>query len=328
MSYFAGVDLGGTKIAGVILKSLGGETVLQKRIPTDAHLGPDSVLGRIADALKEMCSELGIEPQTLSGIGCGLPAVIDFERGTTLLMPNLPGDWLNKPVTDILNGLLGCTVSLINDARAFTLAEANLGSGRGARNVVCFTVGTGIGGGITLNGELYLGLDRKAGEFGHQTIDPNGPICGCGNHGCLEALASGPAITAQGIKAVLQGMSTKIGALVQQDITRITPEVIMRAAEMDDALAREILWRAGNYLGIGMANVATILCPERVVVGGGVARLGEWIMEPARAAMRERCRTAPLDKISVVLAELGGESGAIGAAIWAMQREHAFTVNP
>ncbi len=311
MNYFAGVDLGGM--------------VLQKRITTDAHLGPDSVLGRIADVIKEMCGELGIVPTALGGIGCGMPAVIDFERGTTLLMPNLPGDWLNRPVANHLNGLLGCSVSLINDARAFTLAEANLGSGHGARNVVCFTVGTGIGGGITLNGELYLGLDSKAGEFGHQTIDPNGPLCGCGNRGCLEALASGPAITAQGIRAMLQGMSTKIGALVQQDITRMTPEIIMRAAEMDDPVAREILWRAGNYLGIGIANLVTILCPERVIIGGGVARLGAWIIEPARAAVLERCHTAPLDKINIVPAKLGGESGAMGAAIWAMQREHAFT---
>lgn len=326
MSYFAGIDLGGTKIAGVILKAPTGEMVSQTRVPTAAHLGPDSVLERIAELVRSMCREIEHDPATLAGIGCGMPAVIDFDQGRTLLMPNLPGNWFEKPVTRILNESLGCSVSLINDARAFTLAEANLGSGRGARNVVCFTVGTGIGGGITLNGELYLGLESKAGEFGHQTVDPNGPLCGCGNHGCLEALASGPAITAQAVRAMLQGMSTKISALAEQDTTRVSPEIIMRAAEQVDPVARDILWRAGNYLGIGIANVVTLLCPERVIVGGGVTRLGNWILEPARAAVRERCHTAPLDKISIVLAGLGDESGAIGAAIWAMQRERAFNI--
>lgn len=323
MSIYAGIDLGGTKIAVTLLGSEGGadgETrIAQHSQPTQAHEGPDAVLRRIADAFAQTCHAAGIDPAQVGAVGLGVPAVIDLPRGMTLLMPNLPGNWFEKPVVGILSGLVGRPVWLVNDARAFTLAEANLGAGRGAQTVVCFTVGTGIGGGIALGGRLHLGRDARAAEFGHQTIDPNGPPCGCGNRGCLESLVSGPAIAAMGIRAVLQGVTTEIGRLVNQDITQITPEMIKRAAEAGDSVAREILERAGTYLGIGVSNVTTLLSPDRVVIGGGVAALGVWIFDPVRAVMRRRCTTVDVEHIELVRAALGGEAGAIGAALWAKQ---------
>lgn len=319
--YTIGIDLGGTKIAGAILDVHKGTLVARKVIPTQAHEGPDSVLSRIATLVFALIDEFGAG-KSIGALGIGVPAVIDVDNGLTLLMPNLPGDWAGKQIVKILARKLDRPVWLINDARAFTLAEATWGAGRGAQTVVCFTIGTGIGGGIALNGQLHLGLDASAGELGHQTIDPHGPPCGCGNNGCLESMASGPAITALGIKAVLQGATTEIGKLVGQDITRITPETIMQAATLGDLVAREILERVGGYLGIGIANLVTILSPERVVIGGGVAALGDWLLNPAREVVKKRCRTAPITRIEIVRAALGDDAGVIGAALWAGQHEN------
>src|SRR5437763_15827239 len=159
MARFVGIDLGGTKIAAVLLDA--GNIIHQKTVLTQAHEGPDAVLKRAAALAGSLCHEANVAWSTIGGLGFGVPAVIDFERGQTLLMPNLPGDWPGKPVVTILEKLLGCPVWLVNDARAFTLAEANLGAGRGAKTVVCFTVGTGVGGGIALHGQLHLGLDSR-----------------------------------------------------------------------------------------------------------------------------------------------------------------------
>jgi glucokinase len=223
----------------------------------------------------------------------------------------------------ILRRLLGCPVYLINDARAFTLAEATIGAGKGTASCAGITLGTGIGGGIAINGRLYLGVTGSAGEFGHHTIDVYGTPDGTGNPGGWEAMASGPAIAAMGMKAVAQGITTKIGELVDFDLNEITPEVIARAADMGDAVAQRILQTAGFYLGTGIANVIIMLAPERVVIGGGMAHLGDWIMEPIHDTLKQRVHTVPLDRVQIVPAALGAEAGVIGAAIWASQQGQA-----
>src|SRR5258706_1913253 len=256
--YFAGVDLGGTKIAGVLMDSTSTKPFVEGIEPTAAQQGPYEVLDRIAGLVRRLCAEAGYEHEALAAVGLGVPAVIDYEQGRTLLMPSLPGDWAGLPAAKLLRDRLDRPIWLVNDARAFALAEATYGAGQGASVVACFTVGTGIGGGLVINGRLHMGLGGSAAEFGHQTLEPNGPLCGCGNHGCLEALASGPAIATAGIKAVLQGLNTEIGRLVDHDITQITPATIKMAAEHGDMVAREILDQAGNYLGIGISNVITL----------------------------------------------------------------------
>jgi glucokinase len=317
---FAGIDLGGTKIAAVLQHDDSYETRRQLTSPTEAHEGPRKVVDRIAQVVQQVCSDAGYSPHSLGGIGVGVPAVIDYDAGHTLLMPNLPGDWKGFPVAAILTEKLGCPVWLVNDARAFALAEATYGAGQGASVVACFTVGTGVGGGLVISGKLHMGLQGSAGEFGHQTIVAQGPLCGCGNHGCLETLASGPAIAAAGVKAVLQGLNSEIGVLVDHDITRITPAIVKTAAERGDLIAREILEQAGEYLGIGISNVITLFAPNRVIIGGGVAALGDWIFAPIRATVLNRCKTVPVDQIAILPAALGQYAGAIGAFIWSRQR--------
>jgi glucokinase len=320
MSYYVGVDLGGTKIAGGLLDSDAQQLTARKIITTEANNGPDAVLKRIAGLVRSLCEDAGLPIDSIAGVGLGVPATLDLEHGTTLLLPNMPGDWNGKPVVSILTQELGVPVSLINDARAFTLAEANLGAARGAHIVAGITLGTGIGGGIAVDGRILLGINGAAGEFGHHTIDMHGPPDGSGNAGGFEGYGSGPAIAAMGAKAVMQGITTRIGDLVNFDLNRITPGVILQAAEEGDPIAQEILERAGFYLGTGLANIITILAPNKVVIGGGLVALGDWIMKPMHTTIEQRCHTVPLDQVEIVLAALGGDAGVIGAAVWASQQ--------
>lgn len=320
MSHYIGIDLGGTKIAGAVFDAAAGQMVVRETIPTQAHEGPDAVLLRIAEHARALARQAGLEMRQISGVGVGVPATFDWDTGTIWLIPNLPGAWLNKPAGAILNQHLGVPISLVNDARAFTLAEATLGAGKGYPSVVGITLGTGIGGGIVIDGRLYRGLTGAAGEFGHHTIDMHGLPDGSGNPGGWESLGSGPAIAAMGMKFVVQGATTRIGELAGFDFNRITPEILLQAAEAGDAVAQDVLRRGGEYIGVGLANVLIMLAPYCVVIGGGLARLGHWIHDPMMETVRQRVHTIPLDQVAIVPAALGGEAGVYGAAIWAQQR--------
>lgn len=320
MSAYIGIDLGGTKIGGALYDAAIGRVEVTATIPTEAHAGPDAVIERIAVHARSLCDRVGLPVGQIRGLGLGVPASFDPEAGEITVIPNLPGNWYRKPVVRLLREALGIPVTLINDARAFTLAEATLGAGRGAASVVGVTLGTGIGGGVVINGRLYLGVDGSAGEAGHHSIDMHGLPDGTGNPGGWESLASGPALASLGMKAVAQGITTRIGELVDFDLNAITPEVIARAADEGDELARSILKTYGFYLGTGMSNLLILFAPECLVIGGGVARLGHWIMDPMHEEIRRRVKTVPLNKVRIVEAALGGDAGAIGAAVWASQQ--------
>lgn len=318
---FVGVDLGGTKIAAAIFdpetRTVSGDLV----VSTYVQDGPDGVLRQIADTVRQVCAGAGVPLGDVAGMGVGMPATFDLEKGETLVLPNIPGDWWRRPVGPILRDNLGMPVALVNDARSFTLAEANLGAGRGYGCVVGITLGTGIGGGIAIDGRLHLGFGGAAGEVGHHSIDYNGLPDGTGNPGGWEAYGSGPAIAALGVKAVMQGVNTQIGRIAGYDLNRITPRVILEAAQMGDEVAQDILQRAGEYIGVGLANVVTIVAPHCVVIGGGVAELGEAILEPVRACLLRRCRTVPVESLAIKKAELGTRAGVIGAALQAWQQQ-------
>jgi glucokinase len=292
-------------------------------VPTRGQEGPDGVLKQIGELVRMVCERADVPLAAIGGVGVGMPATFDLEKGQTLLLPNIPGDWWGKPVVSILQADLDRPVALVNDARSFTLAEATLGAGRGYDCVFGLTLGTGIGGGIAINGKLHLGLSGSAGEVGHHSIDHQGVPDGSGNPGGWEAYASGPAIAAMGVKAVMQGITTQIGGLVNYDLNLITPGVILQAAEQGDAIARDILRTAGEYIGAGLSNVIIILAPHCVVIGGGVAELGEWIMEPMRASIARRCKTVPVDQIAIKRAALGSQAGVFGAALQVWQQINA-----
>jgi len=315
--HYVGVDLGGTTITAGAVNVVSGEVLGRQQIPTLGKEGPDAVIARMVDLVHAVIADAGLRKEDVGGIGVGLPGVLDMERGITVFLPNLPGGWRNVPLKATMESGTGLPTYLLNDVRSFTLGEKTFGAGRDVDTLVCVAIGTGIGGGMVINGKLHMGLDGTAGEIGHQVIDPYGPPCSCGSRGCLETFASGPAITAMALKAISHGRMTKIAEMVSYDLNRVTPEIVYRAAQDGDPVAKDIYERAGFYLGVGIANLITVLSPQMVVIGGGVAQAGDLLLEPVRRTIRERVHVTPLDKVQIVPAELGTNAGLIGAAVWA-----------
>jgi glucokinase len=283
-----GLDLGGTNIKSAVVDD--ELRVLATDIcPTGAAGGEDAVLARVAELGRATAAPFG-EPAT---VGLALPGHFDAAQGTGVLLPNLGGDWVGRPIAGPVGGALGAPVTLVNDVRALTLAELRLGAGRGASDIVCIALGTGVGGGVVIGGRVHLGLGH-AGEIGHTTVDPDGPLCGCGNRGCLDRMASAESI------AAAAGAPTVAEAAA--------------AARAGDPAARAAFAQAGVYVGRVLAGAVVLLWPERIVVGGGVADAGDALFGPLRAELRRRACVAP--EIPVVRAELGTHAGAVGAALW------------
>lgn len=312
---YASVDLGGTNIAGVFAGG-DGRVVCEKKVPTQAHEGPEAVLNRVAQLVNGLAGESGGRPVAL---GMGVPGLADLQRGVTKFLPNLPTQWRDVPVRDLLSPQVGCPVYLLNDVRMATLGELVFGHGRTARTMVFFALGTGIGGGVAVDGKLRLGPLGAAGELGHQTILPDGPRCGCGSHGCLEALASGPALAAEGVRLMLSGQAPRLHELVHGEASAVTPKEMAAAAEAGDLAIQEAIVRAAGYLGIAVANVVTILHPDLVVLGGGVAAIGSLLFDTVRRTVRERVRMFPTDGVEIKPSLLGEQAGALGGIALAMR---------
>jgi len=315
-----GCDLGGTNLRAGIVDPVSGRVSHLHSTPTLARESHSPVMQRMAELIEHTIQDAGLSKGDIGGIGIGVPGVLDLERGLTLFLPNLPGTWPNVPLRDTIAGATGLPTELLNDVRSITYGEWRFGAGQGVDNMACFAIGTGIGGGLVINGKLHLGIGGTGGELGHQVIDFNGPVCGCGNRGCLEAFASGPAIAAMGIKAVIQGRTTIIGELVEFDSNRITPEVIADAAELGDEVAKSILEEAGFYIGVAAVNVCVSIGPRKIVIAGGVSRIGEPLLEPIRRTIQEQVTIMPVEQVEVVQATLGDNAGVIGVALWAQEK--------
>ena len=291
-----GLDLGGTNVKWALVERNGEAAVVAEgSAETRAADGPTRVVERLAEVGTEALGDTRAD-----SIGIGLPGVFDAARGTATFLPNLPGDWDGVHVAGPVGAALAAPATVVNDARAFAFGELSVGAARGCRTVVFVTLGTGVGGGVAVDGRLHLGLGT-AGELGHQTVIADGPLCTCGNHGCVETLACAGAITAAGGGA--------------------TVEEVVEKAHAGDPRAGDALERAARYLGLALANTVLVLAPERIVVGGGVVAAGGLLLEPLREELRTRVRVAPVERVDVVRSALGPGAGAIGAALWAME-EH------
>jgi glucokinase len=315
MNCFASADLGGTTVACGI-GDAEGRLMAESSIPTEAIEGPAAVLERIAAELIRLACAAGATP---SGAGVGIPGRVDLRAGITRFCPNLPTQWRDVPAASVLSERLRCPVYLLNDARLATLGELAFGEGRNARTMLFFTLGTGIGGGVAIGGKLHLDEMGAAGELGHQTILSDGPLCGCGNRGCLEALASGPALAAEGVRLLRAGLAPVLHEVVAGDAGRVTPKTMGEAAARGDANVLEAIRRTGRYLGIGVANLVTALHPELVVFGGGVAALGETLFAEVRAEMIRRVRMFPVDDVRITASRLGDKAGLYGGLALAMR---------
>jgi len=313
---YASVDLGGTKIAGALARG-GDEILAEERVPTHSHEGPQAVLERIAALVLELSQRAGESP---SAVGMGVPGLVDTAAGVTKFCPNLPTQWRNVPAGEILADRIGCPVFLLNDARTATLGEFTFGHGRGVDTMVFFTVGTGIGGGIVVDGKLRLGPMDAAGELGHQTLQPDGPLCGCGNRGCLESLASGPAMVAEGVRLLHSGLAPLLFEMVSGNAAAVTPKEMGAAARAGDRLVEAAIDRCAGWLGIGVANLVTALHPDVVVIGGAVAGLDDLLLKPLRAVVRERVRMFPVDGVRIERSLLGEKAGLLGGIALAASR--------
>jgi glucokinase len=317
MKKYIGCDLGGTNVRAAIVDVEAGSVLHQMSVPTLAREGHDAVMKRMAELCHQLISSAGMTKDEIGGIGIGAPGVLDLEKGETLFLPNLHGTWPHVPLRDTIRELTGLPTALLNDVRSITNGEWRFGAGRGVDTVAVFAIGTGIGGGLVINGQLHLGIGGTGGELGHITIDFNGPRCGCGKYGCLEAYASGPAIAAMGLKAVTQGLTTQIAERSGYDLNRITPKLIAEAARAGEEIALDIYEKAGFYLGVTAANVCVAIGPRRIIIAGGVARAGDLLLNPIRRTLQERVSVMPVEQVEVVQSQLDDNAGVIGVACWA-----------
>jgi len=305
------IDIGGTKLAAGIVDTE-GRILARGEVPTLAAEGLEPVLGRIVGLGRDLLSRPEVADVSVHRVGVGCAGPVDLKAGIVFNPPNLPG-WLRVPLIDHLQEALALPAVLENDANAAALGEFRYGAGKGARSIVYLTVSTGIGGGIILEGKIWHGLKDSAGEIGHMTVCPDGPLCGCGNRGCLEAMASGTSIARRAREAVAAGRQTGLS-----EIPALTSADVVRLAQAGDVVAREVWDSAVTYLGIGVAAVITILAPERVVIGGGVTRAGDFLFDSLREHLRRRVKLVPVESVAILPAALGPDVGILGAAAVAL----------
>lgn len=319
--YFAGVDFGGTKIATVVADAR-GNIVAEAVIPTHSQDGPAQAVNRTCRLLDDLCREHSLE---ILAIGIGLPGLVDPEAGAIVFLPNLPEQWRGYKIAAAFALHSQRPVALLNDARMAALGEFTFGNPLASQDMLFVTVGTGIGGGLVLDGKLRLGAFGAAGEIGHHTILPQGPPCSCGGRGCLETLVSGPALAAAGSRLMQEGRAPKLKELVAGDPGKITATQMVLAAERGDQAVAEAIRQAAEYLGVGIANAVTISAVRNVVIGGGLSVLGELLLEPVRKEILARVRMFPAEVVKVSCSVLGDKSGALGGVALAVQEYNLTT---
>lgn len=304
------VDLGGTNIkAGLVDRN--GDILKQAGVPTMAHEGPERVVDRIADLARDL---RGKDTEGLVGIAVGAPGPLHPTSGLIYTTPNMPG-WENFQLRDALRKRLDMRVEVENDANCAALGESWKGAGREARTMILLTLGTGIGGGILIDGRPINGSQMAAGEVGHTVINFNGPKCNCGNHGCLEAYCGTPGIVSRAWEHLEKpGTVSVLRDWAGDDRFNLTPEMISKAAAKGDGVALFVLRETGKLLGVGIVTLVNLFAPDIVVLGGGVAAAGEVLFSAVREEVRRRALPPANEQVKIVAAALGNNAGIVGAA--------------
>jgi len=313
--YVVGVDFGGTHLRAALINEA-GEVVHRDKRKTESWLGPAAVIAKIADAVRDVIAD--IPTDEVLGVGVIAPGPSNPYTGVVLKAPNLDG-WELIALDAALEQHLGKEVWLGNDANLAALAEHRYGAGRGYSHLIYVTVSTGIGGGVIINNQMLLGAQGLAAEVGHMQIMPDGPLCGCGNHGCVEAVASGPNIARVARERIEHGAESSLSPLHGE----VSTEHIVKAAQAGDALAIDVLADAGGYVGMAIANLIHIFNPQRIIIGGGVSNAGEFLFEPIRKAAKQRTMPVYHGTYDIVAAELGDDVGLLGAAALAFMNAGA-----
>ena len=306
-----GVDFGGTNIKyGLVDRR--GRVAASVSLPTSAFARPKAFIEGTVRTVERLARSAGVRTTQLCGVGIGAPGPVDMPRGLVHSLVNVPG-WRDVPLAGRLRARLRAPIFVDNDANLVALGEWRWGAGRSAHNLVCLTLGTGVGGGIVIGGRLYRGALGAAGEVGHMVIDAGGPRCGCGRRGCLEALVGTAAILRLGRGAMSR--SSKLRALVRASHGRLMPRLIGRAARAGDPAAHQVWVEIGRRLGVGLANLVNLLNPERIVIGGGVSNNWTSFAPAMRKTLRAEAMDVPGRTVRVVRTALGDRAGILGAAV-------------
>jgi glucokinase len=312
--YVLGIDIGGTNLVVGSVAEDGSALLAPDSESTHAEAGATDVLDRLVALAGRAIERTRQEAPgaEILGVGVGAPGPLDTRRGVVLLTPNL--GWVDMPLRQIIHDRLGLPAALDNDANCAVLGEWWVGAARGSRHAIGITIGTGIGGGLILEGRLYHGASDVAGEIGHATIDTEGRRCKCGNYGCLEAYASGPNIALRAIEGLEAGAESRLPTYVGGDLRQLTAQTVYQAAKDGDELALEVVNDTAKFLGVGIANLLNIFNPEVVVVCGGVTLAGDHLFVPLRREVARRAFKPAVTACRIVPGELAGTAGVYGAA--------------
>jgi glucokinase len=312
--FVLGIDIGGTNLVVGSVAEDGSVLHAKRSEPTRAEAGSTDVVDRLVAMAERAIAETrrAAPGAEIVGVGVGAPGPLDTKSGIVLLTPNL--GWVNLPLRQIIHDRLGLPASLDNDANCAVLGEWWVGAARGTKNAIGLTIGTGIGGGIILDGRLYHGASDVAGEIGHTTIDTEGRRCKCGNYGCLEAYASGPNIALRAREALEAGAESALPSHCGGDLSRITAQTVYDAAYAGDELALEVVNDTARFLAVGVANLLNVFNPEVVVVCGGVTLAGDHLFVPLRREVARRAFKPAVAACRIVPGELVGTAGVYGAA--------------
>lgn len=321
-NYIIGVDLGGTNIVSLLM-SRDGKILARDTRKTLAKEGKERTISQMVASVREILREGEISKvfsESILGVGIGSPGPLNTKEGVIHFAPNLPG-WIEVPLIQVLRDELNLPIFLENDANAAALSEWWLGAGKNVDNLVLLTLGTGIGGGIIIGGEVLHGAWDTAAEIGHMIIHEGGLTCGCGKQGCLEAYASATGVVKRTLAAIEKGKKTLLTDLVENRLEDITCELIFKTAEKGDSLAKWIVEETARYLGIGIASIVNIINPEMIILSGGMIAAGGLLFKPVRKYAQENALAAAIKEVKIVPAALGGNAGAIGAAATVLKKK-------
>lgn len=319
MAYFLGIDVGGTEIKSALIDEKGG-IFENPNVLSGKDLSVTSFVAAVKDILSMSSHKHSIKPEKIERIGIGLPGCVNYYEGVVHSMPNING-WKDVPLKNIIESATNAETVIDNDVHMMAIGEFVRGSAKGSTNAVCITLGTGVGGGVIINKHLYRGTSMSAGELGHITVEKEGPLCGCGNRGCLERYVGNKYLVEHAVSNIERGQKTIISTLAEQSSERITPKIIAEAAQKGDKFALSIWERAGEYIGIVLAGVVNFINPEVIVIGGGLANAGSLLLDPIIKTVEMRSLPVSLSKVKITTALLNNLSGSIGAALLAQKKD-------
>jgi len=320
--YIVGVDLGATNIVSILINGE-GKVIEKDTRATLAREGKEKALSQIVNSVRAVLEKgqlQGISSTSIKGVGVGSPGPLDTKKGIIHFAPNLPG-WNNVPLVSFLGDQLKLPIFLENDANAAALAEWWIGAGKKVDNLVLLTLGTGVGGGIIIGGEVLHGAWDTAAEIGHMIIHEGGLVCGCGKRGCLEAYASATGVIKRTVSLMKAGGDTVLRELVHGHLEDITCELVYQAAESGDKLSQRIVEETTRYLGIGIASLGNVINPEMGILSGGMTAAGDLLFKPVRKYARKYALEAAIRGVRIVPAKLGDNTGALGAAATVLKRK-------